>query len=314
MKYRAIWVVILLAVSYAYNSNAQSDSVDLRLERLLDIIELDSIVVKASASTLNVKDFIELCIYDTTFYQAFANLKNASFVGKHDVTFYNKRGKEKASYSSNTIQHYSPNLRTMEFFDESYSKKYKKRNGKFRYFTGRMYEHLFLVREAEKYHYEERLTIQPNRKGIAKYTQELKKLVFMPGVRADIPLINDEMEIFSEHMQKYYYYRIDSEQIEGVDCYVFKVQLKPHYNHLMTRVIVRDMQTYFEKGNLQILARKYHLKSSATIYSFDVRCFAKLTKQAGKYYPSYLEYDGRWDVPLYKPEIAKIYLTVESIN
>ena len=150
-------------------------------------------------------------------------------------------------------------------------------------------------------------TWQEGKSGIEKHISELKKLIFSPGEKADVPLIGKKTAIFESDMREYYDYSITSKKYStGTDCYVFTAKVKDEFeNKKEGKTIIKYLETYFEKETFQVLARNYQLAASTAFYDFDVTMWVKLTKVEEKYYPETVEYNGQWDIPFNKPEVAR---------
>ncbi len=268
---------------------------------------LDPLVVTASRSDFSVAEFIDLVRNDKTFYQAFKNIRTLSYSADNQLLFYNKKQEVKASYTSTTHQTSDGDCRTMEVVQETVTGKYFKRKRKLRYYTARMYDRLFFThgRVCEKQRTAAEISRRP--RGMAKHVAELKKLIFYPGEKASVPFIGNKTEIFSERMAKYYDYRISSKAYhDGTPCYVFSVRVKPEYLKRKTgKTVVKYLETYFEKSNFQILGRRYQLRHSGALFDFDVEMQIELKKIGNRYVPSFLTYDGQWDIPTRKREICR---------
>ncbi|MGB1217720.1 MAG: hypothetical protein ACPG5P_07575, partial [Saprospiraceae bacterium] len=57
--------------------------------------------------------------------------------------------------------------------------------------------------------------------------------------------------------------------------------------------------------NFQIVARNYSLSFHNAAIDMDVDMSIKLNRINGIYAPTFLSYDGSWNVPMKKPETAK---------
>ena len=269
------------------------------------IIHLDSIVVVASKNSFNVEEFIELVRNDESFYKAFSNIRSLSYSADNQIKMYDKKEKVKASYSSKTTQYYDGECRTMVTNQQQVEGNFYKRKMKYRYYTAKMFDHIFFTHgkvctENTPPDYSEQL------KGIDKHVLELKKLIFSPGEKADVPLIGKKTEIFSEEMSKYYNYSINAKSYKtGTECYVFEVSLKPEFvQKKKNKTVIKSLETYFEKSNFQVIARTYTLAYSSTLFDFDVSMEIELKKIGKLYVPEFIRYNGFWDVPTKKPEIA----------
>jgi hypothetical protein len=268
-------------------------------------INLDSFVVTATRKGFDVDDFINLVREDDSFFRAFHNLRftNANF--KNDIQLFDKKGKIKASYQSYAQQTSDGRCREMQNIDEQVKGNYFKRKKKYRYYTATLYDRVFFTK-GKVCEDPTAATWQEGKSGIEKHISELKKLIFSPGEKADVPLIGNKTAIFEPKMRQFYDYSISSKTyLNGADCYVFTAKVKDEFqNKKEGKTIIKYLETYFEKETFQVLARNYQLAASTTFYDFDVTMRVKLTKVGDKYFPETVEYDGRWDIPLKKPEIA----------
>lgn len=268
-------------------------------------IDLDSFVVTATRKGFDVDDFIELVRNDKSFFLAFHNLRFVDVAFENNIQLFDKKGKTKASYQSISKQTSDGRCREMQNFDEEVTGNYFKRKKKYRYYTATLYDRVFFTngRVCED---PNATTWQEGKSGIEKHISELKKLIFSPGEKADVPLIGNKTAIFEPKMRKYYNYSITSKPyLNGADCYVFTAKVKDEFqNKKEGKTIIKYLETYFEKETFQVLARNYQLAASTTFYDFNVTMRVKLTKVGDKYFPETVEYDGQWDIPLKKPEIA----------
>jgi len=293
----------------------QSDSIAHDFGDFGGMIYLDSLVVSATRNGFDVEDFIRQVRTDESFYQAFDNLRALSYHSDNTIHFFDKKNRPKATYFSSIQQHSDGRCREMAIFEEVISGNFykRKRKRKHRYYTAKMHSELFLTdgRVCEP------LTPSTKKpKGIQKHIAELKKLIFSPGDEADVPLIGKKTALFSERMKPYYNYSISSEKYkESTDCYVFTAEVKPEYlTRKKDKTVIKYLKTYFAKDNLQIVARDYYLYYYGALFDFDVRMNVELTKFGALYVPEKIEYDGFWDIPVRKPEIAKFTLTFYSFS
>lgn len=268
-------------------------------------INLDSFVVTATRQGFDVDDFIELVREDDSFFKAFHNLRFVNTTFKNDIQLFDKKGKLKASYQSYSQQISDGRCREMQNFNENTTGNYFKRRKKYRYYTATLYDRVFFT-NGKVCEDPNAATWQEGKSGIEKHISELKKLIFSPGEKADVPLIGSKTAIFEPKMRQYYDYSISSKNyLNGADCYVFTAKVKDEFQDKKEgKTIIKYLETYFEKETFQVLARNYQLAASTTFYDFDVTMRVKLTKVGDKYFPETVEYDGQWDIPLKKPEIA----------
>ncbi|MFK7776231.1 MAG: hypothetical protein AB8F94_29185 [Saprospiraceae bacterium] len=275
-------------------------------------IQLDSLVVTATRKGFDVDDFIKMVQEDESFYKAFRNIRTMTYTSDNDLQMFSKKGKVKASLK-NTIQQTSDGrCRTMEIINPFISGKYYKRKKKIRYYTAKMHDRLFFtygkVCESDKIEDQEGYNDSKNLTGMSKHINELKKLIFYPGRKADVPFIGKKTAIFEEKMAKYYDFSISSKTYKSeTDCYVFLAKVKAGTKQ--NKTVIKYMETFFDKNTFQVIARNYHLAHSGTMFDFDVKMDISLKTVGEKYVPEFIAYDGQWDVPFNKPEISKFNIS-----
>ena len=276
------------------------------------IIHLDSIVVSATRQGFDVNDFIQMVRKDESFYKAFKNLHRITFEFENDLYFFDKKGKEKASYKSHTRQTSDGDCRQMEVLNEQITGKFYKRKKKHRYYTALLYEKVFYTEgticdSAENGEYQRK-----RKKGVAKHIAELEKLIFNPGEKANVPLIGNKTAIFDKKMQPYYDYFIESDLYKNeIDAYVFTAKVKPEFlEKKKNKTIIKHLETYFDKSTFNVIARTYQLTYEGALFDFDVQMHVELKKEDSLYLPQIIQYDGNWDVVGKKRERGKFELRV----
>lgn len=276
------------------------------------MIQLDSLVVTATRQGFDVEDFIKMVQEDESFYQAFRNIRTMTYTSDNDIKMFSKKGKVKASLE-NTIQQVSDGrCRTMKTINPLITGKYYKRKKKIRYYTAKMHDRLFFtygkICESERVEDQEGYDDSENLTGMSKHINELKKLIFYPGQKADVPFIGNKTAIFEEDMAKYYDFSISSKIYKSeIDCYVFLAKVKTGIRQNNT--VIKYMETFFDKNTFQVIARNYHLAHTGAIIDFDVKMDISLKTIGNKYVPELISYDGQWDVPFKKPEISKFKIS-----
>ncbi len=269
-------------------------------------VDLDSLVVTASRAGFSVEDFIAMVTEDESFYNAFRNIRFKSYLSTNNINMFDKKGEIKAAFNNLIQQHSDGNCRTMEVLDETIKGKYFKSKRTHKFYTGKLHDRLFLTHGRQCENPDIRINEIKSKSKMEKYIAELKKLIFKPGSEADIPFIGKKTAIFSPKMAKYYDYKISSQQyLDGVDCYVFSATVKPKYFNKPNKTVIKNLVTFIDKSDFQVVARDYRLAYATAVYDFDVRMKIELIKLGEKYLPTLIEYDGNWDIPTQKPEIAK---------
>ncbi len=272
------------------------------------VVFLDSFVVTAKRQGFNPEEFIQYVLEDESFYLAFQNLRRVSYEAENEITLFNRKGGIKADYSSKTKQVSDGRCRSMEFLEQNDSGKFfKRKNREYKYYTAKLFDRIFYThgtvcasKQSKPSHISE---ITPPEGKLEKHIFELKKLIFQPGMKADVPVIGGKTAIFSEKMQRYYNYSLLSKNYKGIDCYAFIASQKHEFEEDDT--VIKYMETFFEKSNFQVVARNYWLKYNGALFSFDVKMKVRLTKRGDMYLPQHIEYEGFWDIPMKAAERAK---------
>jgi hypothetical protein len=271
-------------------------------------VTLDSVVVAAQKNGFDVEEFIRLVQRDRSFYAAFRCLRFTSFQAENKMTFFGKKGQQLAAYQSTTLQAMDGNCRTMKVLEEKTQGAFYDKKKEYRFYTAKLYDRVFFTHGrvcANASESEDSLGLKEDAHGLEKYYQELKRLIFLPGEKAEIPIIGGRTEIFSPKLRPYYDYQITVKRFgeTGPECYVFEAKVKSEYQqHKENRTIIKYMETYFERKTLQVMGRKYELDYQGALFSFAVKMEISLVKQSGKYLPQSISYQGRWDVPFRKEE------------
>ncbi len=284
---------------------AQNAGVEPDYEHIYKGLEIDSVVV--TASRFDVGDFIQMVENDETFYLAFANLRKVGYTAQNNIAYYNRKKKQLASYESQTIQYIdNKNCRTMEIINPkttgNYYKGRDKKRKEPRFYTSKMYEKLFFT-QGKVCNETQSVKVKKNLTGIDKHIEELKKLIFKPGSKADVPLIANRTAVFSKKMSKYYDYKIQEKTYNGRLCHVFIVEAKPKYKKRReNQTVINYLETYFEKITHQVVARNYEIEYHG-LFDVKVKMDIAVTQLAnGEYIPTQISYDGRWVVPTQKAE------------
>jgi len=269
------------------------------------VVHIDSIFVSAK-SGFTAADFIEMVQTDSSFYQAFRNLRFADYSSTNDIQLVDKKNKIIASYKSTTKQKADGNCRRMSYHNEETTGNYYKKN-RARYYTSKMYNRVFFTygRKCEKSRYDSDKFTKEGADKTGSRIAELKKFIFSPGQRVDVPFIGNRTAIFEEHMVPYYNYEIESRSyLNRYDCYVFKVTAKPEYLDAKSgKTIIKSLETYFDKETFNVIARNYTLAYFG-IFDFDVTMQVEVDKIGDYYFPIWIRYDGFFKVPTQKRETA----------
>lgn len=302
--------VYVLLVFFSVPPILAQDTTDLK--HIYEAVHIDPIIV--SASRFDVEDFINMVEKDETFYIAFSNLRHIYYKATNNINFFNKKSINIASYYSQTLQSIDEQgCRSMRVLEESISGKYyARRSEEPQYYTAKMYNKLFftegLVCPSEKK--------STNKTGSMDYhITELKKLIFSPGKKTDVPIIGNKTAIFSPKMSKYYNYAIAQKEFNGLDCHVFIASIKEEYKTKKEdKTVIKHLETYFEKGTHQVVARAYELEFHG-IFSFAIKMEIVVKKLKENFYvPTKIIYDGYWDIPLKAREKCKFEMHLADFS
>lgn len=298
-------VLMGCAICFGFSTGFGQDS--MATKAIAASVQLDSVVIVATRAGFSTEDFIRLVQTDESLYTAFRNLRTAAYSFDTHMSFSDKRDQIKASYFSSNVQHFDGRCRKMEVLDEGTSGDfYKGRKQKHRYYTYQLYARVFLTEGV--------ICEEPGQRGaqhdeaaepaLERQVSELKKLIFQPGERSHVPLIGRKTEIFSEEMIEYYDFLISSGDYHGQPVYIFTAKVKDMYAHRENKTVFKELITWFSKADFQVVARKYSLSQKTAAFQFDVSMQVDLIKLGEKYFPTYVVYDGDWDIPTKKREIG----------
>ncbi len=282
-------------------------------------VHLDSITITAQRSGFSVEEFIKIIQNDKSLQIAFYNLRFLSYTYENNIQYVNQKGNITDTYYSKNIQHFDGNCQWMEVENEYFTDKFFTRKQDYSYYTSKLYDRVFYV---DKKPCSERANHKPPKNSRAKRLietriRELKKLIYTPGQQANIPLIGDKTAIFDEKMIENYDFSIHSGLHEsGIESYIFKAIVKPYFNNANPEeTVVKYLEIYVEKDNLQVLSRNYKLQYNAGVYNFDILMKVKLEQYKDKYVPTDIIYDGYWKVVGKKREDCRFqFKLLEFIN
>lgn len=277
---------------------AQNDSTFLDLS---GYVVLDSIMITAKRGGFDVKEFMLLAQNDETLETAFKNLRKISYTYQNEIQFFSPKNKVEAAYKSQIRQIKDPACQWMRIEKEEHSGDYFRKSGEYNYYTSKLYDRIFFVRKSPCDAVAK--TAKPRNPSRVQRimdarVEELKKLIYRAGKKADIPLIGNQTAIFDEKMLPYYDFFIDSRiHSSGAETYVFTARVKPFLNHEEPEAtVVKYLEIYFKKSDFQVLERNTKLKYDAGIYQFDILMTVSLDKHKDLYVPSKIGYDGYWKI------------------
>lgn len=263
---------------------------------------MDEVVISANNWTL--EEFIEKIQSDSSFYQAFINLKYYPHEVAGDMILMDRKGEVEDELELTAIQQLVDSERVVEVIEEKGGEKMKNRKGEFDYITCEMFDRVFFPDFQETVSTSIASLEQKEEKGskIDRYKSQIKKMMFNPGSEiSSLPFVGDKLDIFSSDMVPYYDYSASSGYTEdSVYCYVFEVKAKEEVKE--SKTVIKSMKSYFDKVNMQVLFRNYHLAFSNAFIDFDITMKVKNSWLDGVLVPALINYEGHWNIPFKKEE------------
>jgi hypothetical protein len=271
-------------------------------------IQLDS-VVNIRASRLNVETFIKAIVTDTSFYQAFRNMKKYNFLAENRIFTYDKKDQVNGRIFRR-IRHHNAGPQKLEFLVKQDSGKVFKKNGKYDLYTLELFDYIFMNAYKSEYGDGTFASKAPDGKN-GSYKDKLKTLIFSPGKPVPgLPFIGSKTEIFSANMRQYYDYSFYSATyLDSIPVYRFKVVVKPDLSSwTKDGLMIKELTTIFDKRNFEILGRYVDMKYSNMLFDFDVQMNIEMSYSDAVKLPTKITYQGNWNVPLKKEERASFLI------
>jgi hypothetical protein len=266
------------------------------VQSVRNVVTLSEVVVR---SDLNVAKFLQRIKYDTSYYKAFKNLHLLGYTALNYVRMNDKGGKAKATLQSKTRQTVSDGCRNMEVLEEKTTGNFYDSHKEFNYYTADLYAAFFftkgkvcgetnIVKGSE-------LNVH-GKSGLQKNTEQLKMMFFNPGKKIPgIPFIGDKLDVFDPRISSHYDFSIDTSDLNGHPCYVFRIERKKDLTGSERGDIVFDnITTWFDQKSMEIIGRNYDMSYNAGVYDFDVHMQVEMTKFGAYTVPQVLRYSGNW--------------------
>ena len=269
----------------------------------LKTIRLDSVTVVAVKGGFKVADFIDLVKKDTSFYQAFKNLRSYPHKSYSNLVVYDAKKAVKATLYRKSTQFVKDKKRWLVIDTNDVKGKLQNRKQHYKSYTTELYDFVFFPRDTAG------ISLNNERSGNGNKSNEekLKTLIFNPGMPvAGVPLVGHRMAIFDADMVPYYDYQISSAKYKDtVPCYVFSCNAKKDLGYFSKdKPVIKEIVSYFSKKTFFIVSRKYHLSYDNPLFDFDVNMEVRLTEVKGLLFPEFVRYQGHWDIPFKAPEIV----------
>jgi hypothetical protein len=291
--------LVLSFLLFAFCSNAQ------QIKRFnpdtLRTIVIDS-AVNIRSHRLNAQDFIDAVVADTSFYQAFRNMKRYSFIAENRIYTYDKKNKIDGKIYRKLRHSTMGGIHKIEYLARRDSGNVYKKDGKYQLYTVEMFDYIFGNAYNSDFTKGDALP-GPGGKNEG-YKGKLKTLIFEPGHRVNgIPFISSKTEVFGLDMRQFYNYEFArGKYLDSIPVYRFKVIMKPSTSD--GDVMIKEITTIFDMRDFKILGRYVDMKYDNMFFSFDVQMNIELNRFNGELLPTKISYQGNWDIPFHKTERA----------
>lgn len=261
---------------------------------------------------LTSETFINEILRDSSFFDAFRNMKKYSFVAENRFNIYKKNnGIDGTSYRK--IKRSATAANKVQYLARKDSGNLYKKDGKYQLYTLEMFDYIFMNAYQSAFS-ETRSTKNIKGNDNESYRDKLKKLLFTPGRPVPgIPFIGNKTEIFTANMRQYYDYTYHKGTYhDSIPVYHFKVtEKKDLSNWTKGGIMIKELTTIFDQRSMQILGRHVVMRYSNMLFDFDVQ----MTIELGYFgkdetlLPTFISYRGNWDVPMKKPERSSFVIT-----
>lgn len=297
------FVIILIGIGstlFAQDRKNSRSAKELNPDTLLNF-QLDSAITVTGKYGLSADDFIHEILTDSVFYQGFKKTRNYSFYAENDVVTFDKKYRRNAHIYKKIYHDQSGPKYKQVVLSKIDSGEVFKRNGKYELYTVQMFSYIFENMKSTEFGGE----VGKGEKGEEGYKDKLKVLIFSPGKPIKgVPLISGKTAIFDPEMRDYYDYKFFSGTYMGnIPVYRFKCTVKPQYKNT-GKVMINELTTIFDKRNFQILGRYIDMSYDNIAFSFDVKMNIEMNYFGDDLLPVNISYNGNWDVPFKKKEIA----------
>lgn len=313
MRFFLLFISFLLLTETAFGQKIPRFNPDTILTVILD----SAVVITAQQRALNTEDFIQRITTDTSFFQAFKNIKNYNFIAENSIYTFDKNNNIEGSIYRKIRHHRNKNEQKVEYLEKKDSGKIYKKNGKYDLYTVQMFDYVFMNAYKSEFNSEMAKPENPDKKKPGSdgfYREKLKTLIFSPGKPVKgIPIISGKTEIFTANMRQYYdYTHYSGTYLDSIPVYYFKVtQQKDLSDWIKRGIMIKELTTIFDKRNMQILGRYIDMKLNNIAFSFDVQMNIEMSYFNEELLPAKISYQGNWDVPFKKPERAS-FLVLHS--
>lgn len=269
-------------------------------------VVIDKDVIKSARAGLYVEDFINEIVNDTSFYEAFRDMKKYNFTAENTVLTYDNQNIVNGKIYRKILHQNATTNKMMYLINQTSGKLYK-RNGNYQLYTLEMFDYIFTNAYNTGFSTSSSKTTSAKVSKNGNYKDKLKTLIFSPGKPiTGIPFIASKTQIFDKDMRKNYNYSFASGiYLDSIPIYRFKVVVNPDISDWTKNgIMIKELTTIFDKRNFQILGRYIDMKMDNFAFSFDVQMNIEMSYINKVLLPTKISYHGNWDIPFKKPENA----------
>ncbi len=276
-------------------------------------VMLDSVMITAVKDGFSVEEFIHYVKTDTTFYQGFKNLRYYNHNYHSDLKVLKKSGEVLGSLFRSG-KYVITNEQLIVHIDSTFDDgRIFNRKGEYRHYTPKFFDKIFFPKDTigvTKFARNGEKGIEDENK---QNEEDAKTIVFSIGsgdVEAGNSKNKKKLAVFDIDMQQYYDYLISQEIFQdSIDCYSFTVRMKEGLEKKdEEQVLIRELVSYFDKKTFNVMYRKYIMSYRYWFIDLDVSVEVYMDYADTELVPSYIHYNGFWDIPFAKPEHADFKL------
>jgi hypothetical protein len=264
-------------------------------------------VVKFGKAGLDIEDFITEIINDTSFYQAFRNMKKYAFIAENRVYTYDKKDKVKGKIYRKIYHSNQGKDHKIDYLAKEDTGDLLKKNGKYELYTVEMFDYIFMNAYNSDFVPNSTASIGGTKGSNESYKDKLKTLIFTPGRPIKgVPFISGKTEIFTANMRQNYDYQFfRGTYLDSIPVYRFKVTMKPELSKwTKDGIMIKELTTIFDQRNFQILGRYIDMKLDNLAFDFDVQMNIEMSYFGDDLLPTKISYQGNWDIPFKREERA----------
>jgi hypothetical protein len=123
--------------------------------------------------------------------------------------------------------------------------------------------------------------------------------------------MSSKTAIFDDDMAEYYDMSIDMDFYNNTSCYIFRQKVKPGKEN---KVVVDEMNTWFNDSTYEVVARNYSLSYDAGVYDFTVNMEVQMTRFQNLTVPAVIRYNGSWKAVTKKRERGVFTATLSDFQ